>query len=99
MSNARLRTMVSSHARNFSAGEHESRCCIAERNAILHRIVGVRVFAQHGERHRVRRTDVAFDERFERRRIAVLRPGDEIGIGRLLRLLGRRARLHSVINA
>ena len=69
------------------------------KKAILHRIIGVRIFAQHGERHRVRRTDVTFDERFEGRCVAILSPSDETGIGRLRSLLGERGRLHSDINA
>jgi hypothetical protein len=67
--------------------------------AVLHGVVRVRLLAQHGERHPVRRTDVTLHERLECRVVAVLCTNDEIGVCRLFCLLGKRARPHSVINA
>jgi hypothetical protein len=47
----------------------------------------------------VRRTEMTLDQTLERRRIAVLRPGDEIGVGRLRGRFGGLPGSHSFINA
>jgi hypothetical protein len=69
------------------------------KESVLHRIIRVGLLGQHSECHGVRRTNVAFDERFECPGLAAPCPGDEIGVGRFLRFDRWCARLHSFINA